>query len=100
LLPHEFPPWRPSIITSELGVSTVSGRGCMSHCAGGLGVRLGRDPQPCAGVVDSQSVKTTGLSGEKRSYDPGKEMKVRKRHLISVYSEMGGAWWARRSYRW
>jgi transposase len=33
-------------------------------------------------VVDSQSVKTSGVGGEDRGYDGGKKIKGRKRHLL------------------
>lgn len=44
-------------------------------------MREGRDEQPSAAVLDSQSVKTTG-KGEARGYDSGKQVKGRKRHIV------------------
>src|ERR687886_1026518 len=82
LLPHEFPPWKT--IHHYFRTWRINGTWEQLHAAlrKRLRVRLKRDPQPSAGIVDSQSIKTSGVGGEDRGYDGGKKVDGRKRHLL------------------
>ncbi|GAA3679319.1 IS5 family transposase [Streptomyces iranensis] len=82
-MPGDFPPWDRVYAFFRRWRDHVLVREFHDRLRGRVRQKEGRDAEPTAGVIDSQSVKADAVVGaDSRGFDGGKLINGRKRHVV------------------
>jgi transposase len=83
-LPADFPPWQTVYWYFNRWEQAKATEKILPVVRAQLRVQEGRQPEPSAGLIDSQSVKGADtVSRDTRGYDAGKKINGRKRFIVT-----------------
>jgi putative transposase len=81
LLPHDLPPWRTVYHYFWFWRRTGVWQQIHDRLREQVREAAGRNPNPSAAILDSQSIRSSEAGGV-RGYDAGKKIRGRKRHIL------------------
>lgn len=86
LLPHDLPRW----FTASWYFRQWKRQGIWEQVNAALRrdlrVQMGREPEPSAAILDSQSMKSSSVRGDERGYDGGKKNSGQKTAPVGGYT--------------
>jgi transposase len=73
LVPHEFPAWQTVYHYFRCWQREGIWDRVLKELRMEVRIKQGRDPEPSAAIIDSQSIKTSAVRGPEKGYDAGKK---------------------------
>ncbi len=87
LMPHDLPAWKTAYHYFRLWRLDGTWERIHTRLRESLRLEIGRDAQPSAGIVDSQSVKTTGIGGPSAAMMAAKRLVVANATCWSIHKD-------------
>lgn len=81
-LPHDLPPWQTVYWYLRRWQKDGTWERVSSTLRQQVRVQMGREAEPSAVIIDSQSIKSSPVRGTDRGYDAYKKIRGRKRHIV------------------
>ncbi len=82
LMPHDLPAWGTVYYYFRTWRIALIWDKAMEALRKQMRHKQGRDEEPSAAVIDSQSIKTSAVGGPEKGFDMGKQIWGRKRHAL------------------
>jgi transposase len=88
MIPHDFPNWSTIYLYFRQWKRDGTWERVHHALRRELRVSVGREPEPSAAIIDSQSIKSSPVRGDERGYDGGKKNLGQKTALVGGHARI------------